>query len=51
MQAYNEEVVRNFYNNYGEKEWVRLELTPYDRINFHLHMKLLQVHLETLVKS
>jgi len=44
-QTYNGEAIRNFYNNYGEKEWVRLDLTPYDRINFHLHMKLLQEHI------
>lgn len=35
---YNPNEIKSFYNNYGENEWQMLELTPYDRINYYLHM-------------
>lgn len=37
---------REFYNEYGIKEWERLERTAYDKLNFMLHLDFLQDHLQ-----
>jgi len=37
------ERTRDFYNSYGEREWERLAKTPYDRVNFILHMDFMDV--------
>jgi len=42
---YNPEQIRNFYNNYGMREWERLNSSAYQRINYHLHMHFLQEHI------
>jgi len=42
---YNPETVKNFYNNYGMREWERLDSTAYQRINYHLHLHFLQGHI------
>jgi len=42
---YNPKEISKFYNNYGEKEWQRLELTPYDRINYYIHMDFLKDYI------
>ncbi|SNX54460.1 class I SAM-dependent methyltransferase [Thermoanaerobacterium sp. RBIITD] len=42
---YNPEQIKNFYNNYGMREWERFNLTAYDRINYLLHMHFLQGHI------
>ncbi len=42
---YNPNEIKSFYNNYGEREWQRLELTPYDRINYYLHMDFLKDYI------
>ncbi len=39
---YNPKEISKFYNNYGEREWQRLDMTPYDRINYYLHMDFLK---------
>ena len=44
---YESNKIREFYNQYGEKEWERLNLTAYDRINYHLHMHFLKEHIES----
>jgi len=42
---YNPKEVSEFYNNYGVKEWERLNLSAYDRINYYLHMHFLKAHI------
>lgn len=42
---YNPNEIKNFYNDYGEREWQRLELTPYDRINYYLHLDFLKDYI------
>lgn len=42
---YNADKIKGFYNEYGIKEWERLDITPYDRINFHLHMAFMKEHI------
>lgn len=42
---YNAADISKFYDQYGEKEWQRMDLTPYDRINYHLHMHFLKEHI------
>ncbi|WP_142412851.1 class I SAM-dependent methyltransferase [Hathewaya massiliensis] len=42
---YNSKEVSEFYNNYGIKEWERLDLSAYDRINYYLHMHFLKEHI------
>lgn len=42
---YNPKEVSEFYNNYGVKEWERLNLSAYDRINYYLHMHFLMEHI------
>lgn len=42
---YKPEEISKFYDAYGEKEWNRMDLTPYDRINYHLHMHFLKEHI------
>lgn len=37
--------IREFYNNYGMKEWERLDKSIYNRINFILHMDFIKEHL------
>jgi len=37
--------VRDFYNRYGEREWRRLDVDPYSRITFVLHMDFIKPHL------
>ncbi|MBL4936155.1 methyltransferase domain-containing protein [Clostridium sp. YIM B02515] len=39
---YNAKAISDFYDKYGMREWERLNLTAYDRINFYLHMHFLQ---------
>ncbi len=36
--AYDPAYVRNYYDQYGEREWERFELTPANRVNLHLHL-------------
>jgi ubiquinone/menaquinone biosynthesis C-methylase UbiE len=38
---YNAKAISDFYDKYGMREWQRLNLTAYDRINFYLHMHFL----------
>lgn len=44
------EKTRTFYNNYGEKEWQRLIGSPYDHLNFLLHMDFIKEDLKEDVK-
>lgn len=39
--GYDPEYVRDFYDNYGKREWYRLESSPEAEVNFHLHQKYL----------
>jgi ubiquinone/menaquinone biosynthesis C-methylase UbiE len=41
MIMYNAKAISDFYDKYGIREWKRLNLTAYDRINFYLHMHFL----------
>lgn len=43
-------LIKDFYNQYAEKEWARLDRTPYDRINFHLHMDFISDSLKENAK-
>lgn len=40
-----ENEVREFYNNYGIREWNRLEENLYNKINFLLHMHFIENYL------
>ena len=42
---YNPTEISEFYNNYGVREWERLDLSAYDRINYYLHMHFLKEHI------
>ena len=42
---YNPTEISEFYNNYGVREWERLDLSAYDRINYYLHMHFLKGHI------
>jgi ubiquinone/menaquinone biosynthesis C-methylase UbiE len=44
------EKTKEFYNNYGTREWERLDKTPYDRLNFLLHMDFINEYLEQNIK-
>jgi len=37
--------VRRFYDEYGEREWLRLEATAHDRLIHHLHRRFLAPYL------
>lgn len=41
---------REFYNNYGMKEWERLDKSAYDKLNFLLHMDFINDYLKEGVK-
>ena len=34
---YDPAYIAQFYDDYGEQEWERLEATPADRVSFHIH--------------
>lgn len=40
-----ESKTREFYNEYGSKEWDRLDKSAYDKLNFILHMNFVEEHL------
>jgi hypothetical protein len=42
---YDSKVISDYYDRYGAKEWERLDLTFYDRINYHLHMHSLREYI------
>ena len=42
---YNPKEISEFYNNYGAREWERLDLSAYDRINYYLHMHFLKDYI------
>lgn len=44
------EKTRNFYNKYGIQEWERLGKTPYDRLNFLLHMDFINGYIHENTK-
>lgn len=45
-----ENEVREFYNQYGEREWKRLEENIYSKINFILHMHFIDKYLHKGMK-
>ena len=42
---YNAENIMNFYDEYGIREWERMDKSAYDRINFYLHMHFAREHI------
>ncbi len=34
---YNSQTIAKFFDDYGEKEWERLEATPRDQVSFYIH--------------
>lgn len=42
---FDPERVRQFYNEYGEKEWNRLDLSAYHRLVYHNHVKFMEPHI------
>ena len=46
MTRYDPDHVAGFYDAYGEREWERLEGRPMDRVNFEVHRRLLEEHVE-----
>jgi SAM-dependent methyltransferase len=45
MTRYERDVIAGFFDEYGEREWERLERTPMDRVNFEVHKRLLDEHV------
>jgi SAM-dependent methyltransferase len=45
VTRYDREQVARFFDEYGEKEWERLDARPMDRVNFEVHRRLLQEHV------
>lgn len=43
--VFDSERVRMFYNEYGEKEWNRLDLSAYHRLVYHNHVKFMEPHI------
>ena len=39
---YDSQTIANYFDDYGEKEWERLEATPRDQVSFHIHTHYLQ---------
>jgi SAM-dependent methyltransferase len=42
VTGYDRDQVARFYDDYGEREWSRLEGTLMDRVNFEVHRRLLE---------
>ncbi len=42
---FNPDLVRQFYNEYGEKEWNRLDSSAYGRLVYHGHVKFMEPHI------
>lgn len=42
---YDPSVVRHFYDQYGTREWERLDGSAHARLIFHLHMKFMKDHV------
>lgn len=42
---FNPEQVRQFYNEYGEKEWTRLDSSAYGRLLYHGHSKFMEPYI------
>jgi SAM-dependent methyltransferase len=45
MTLYDRNHIANFFDEYGEQEWDRLEQRPMDRVNFAVHRRLLDEHV------
>jgi ubiquinone/menaquinone biosynthesis C-methylase UbiE len=45
VTGYDRDHVARFYDEYGEREWSRLEGRPMDRVNFEVHRRLLDEHV------
>ncbi len=43
--VYDSEWVRQFYDDYGEREWDRMVRTPADEVMFHVHRSFLEQHV------
>jgi ubiquinone/menaquinone biosynthesis C-methylase UbiE len=46
MTSYDSDVIAGFFDEYGEQEWERLDRTPTDRVNFEVHKRLLEEHVQ-----
>lgn len=44
--TYDPAYVSRYYDEYGEREWDRLEASPAGRVSFHLHRRYLQRYVE-----
>ncbi|GAA0339667.1 hypothetical protein GCM10008967_32540 [Bacillus carboniphilus] len=42
---YDANHIKQFYEEYGEREWERLESTPTDKVNFHVHKSILTQYI------
>ncbi|NLC68887.1 MAG: GNAT family N-acetyltransferase [Clostridiaceae bacterium] len=42
---FNPERIQQFYNEYGEKEWNRLDSSAYRRLVYHGHVKFMEPHI------
>ncbi|HPP36782.1 MAG TPA: methyltransferase domain-containing protein, partial [Clostridiales bacterium] len=45
LDMFDPEQVRRFYNDYGEKEWDRLDKSAYQRLVYHNHVKFMEPHI------
>ena len=42
---YDADFIARFYDEYGEREWGRFDLTPMDRVGLEVHLRLLRAHI------
>jgi SAM-dependent methyltransferase len=45
VTLYDRDHIASFFDEYGEREWERLEQRPMDRVNFEVHRRLLEEHV------
>jgi SAM-dependent methyltransferase len=47
VTLYDRDHIASFFDEYGEREWERLEQRPMDRVNFEVHRRLLEEHVRS----
>lgn len=44
--SYNPEIPRNRYDNYGDREWTRLERDAHGELLYHVHLDILKRYIK-----
>ncbi len=44
--SYNPEIPRGRYNNYGDREWTRLERDGHGELLYRVHLEILKRHIK-----